>query len=67
MDLFDRHLVNRRLGNRQPLKQRFRPRAPGFGKCGPIDQREDLGETPVRMRMTGMVLGALCWVLGAGC
>ena len=34
MHLLDRHLVNRRLGVRQPLEQRLRAVASGFGECG---------------------------------
>jgi hypothetical protein len=44
VDAFDRHLVNRRLGYRQPLEQCFRARLAFRPQRRSVDMGVDLGE-----------------------
>ncbi len=51
VDLLDRHVVNRGLGFRQALEQCLRAIASGRRQCRLVDQLEDPGEVPMRMRI----------------
>src|SRR2546426_1660832 len=58
MHPLDRHLMDRRLDLREALKERLRAIATGWRKRRPIDQREDLGQTPMWMLvLVVMVVG----------
>jgi hypothetical protein len=55
--LLHRHLVDARLGLREPLEQRFGSRFPAWRQRGPVDQRPDFRQAsmvvlvPMRMGM----------------
>ena len=53
--LLDRHLMNGRLGHRQPVEQRLGAIAAGRRQRASIDQGEDFRQTSVRVGMGAVV------------